>query len=354
MKLGKWVAIAVVIVCSFAGLVWLLGLSGVVAAFFWSVLILVLTNPDRAMQIFASLLTSGRKFHFWFERTKVEKFLEGTIGLCSKRINEEGLTLLPHGVDIKWVEPVDRGAFLKENKVIVCLESSYNEAKNLARATMLYVAEDLIRKSRRFVEPLTMKSADFVVARKMLMMDRRLDAIRYLNEEFIKPEADKRPEVALYVSSMEKMDVGGHFTRILLREFSELDTRLPPSLPSDTQVEAETLSFTQMLKELVEKKKGVDVYPTHRGQVIRVSIMPIARSETRPDPARYVDWAKKCLNDQIPVIYVVARGINIPLAEWVIEEIEKKGIYERQHEWKYKIPYGRHGVNSYVAVLSKI
>lgn len=82
--------------------------------------------------------------------------------------------------------------------------------------------------------------------------------------------------------------------------------------------------------------------------------MPIAREElARPDPSPYVNYAKKCLDDEVPTLYVVARDYNVPLAEWAVEEIEKKRFYKKQNEWKSKIPR-RRGVEGYVAVLSKV
>lgn len=351
MKLLKWFFTIAVIAIVVVMLIWLLGISGIVASIAWSLLVLIVSNYDRAVQISSHLLTLFRKFSFWAEKRKVANYLQGTISLCARKVNEERENLLPHGVRIKFVEPTERDVFLKEGKVVVYMESSYNEARNLARATMLYVAEDLIRNSRRFVDEAVIKSADFVVARKMLMFDRKLDALRCLNEEFITPKITKTPAIEPYILFMERMDMQGTFTRILLNEFSNLDGRLPPT-PSSPQAEVETIEFTEMMKEFTEKEPGVDVYPDQLGQVIRTTIMPIKRRGVEANPVPYIAYAGGCLNEQIFTLYVVARGANVALAQWVVQEIEKRRWYVKQKEYLYKIVDQRGSVPAYVAVLA--
>lgn len=351
MKPLRWLSTITVIAIVVVVLILVLGISGVVASIVWSLLVLIVSNYDRAVQISSDLLTLFRKFWFWAEKRKVANYLQGTIGLCASKVNEERENLLPHGVKIKFVQPTERDVFLKEGKVVVFMESSYSEARNLARATMLYVAEDLIRNSRRFVDEAVMKSADFVTARKMLMFDRKLDALRCLNEEFIRPEMTKTPSIESYVLSMERMDTQGVFTRILLNEFSNLDGRLPPT-PSNPQAEVETVEFAEMMKEFIEKEPGVDVYPDQLGQVIRAIIVPIKRRGVKADPVPYITYAGSCLNEQIFTLYVVARGANVALAQWVVQEIEKRRWYVKQKEYLYKIVNKRGSVPAYVAVLA--
>jgi len=352
---AKWLVIIFVILVSFVGLVWFLGIGGFIAGVFESVLIIVMTNLDKTMSLLASVYKIFRNVHFWFERSAVEKRLESTISLSSRKINGEGVNVLPHGVDVKWVEPKDRDAFLRDNKIVVCLESSLNENRNLARASFLYVAEDLIKKSQRFVNRAVMKSLNFAVTRKMLMMDGKIDAIRCLNEEFIEPEANNNPRINTYLSAMEKMDEQGHLTRILLNEFSELDAKLP-SVLSDPRASSETESFTELLKTFEEREREENVPLNHQGQIIRVHLFPIARIGGDFDSSRFVNRAQQFREEGIDKLYALARGANVHLAKYVIEAIEERQLYKRVSESVFKIPSSRQRgrVASYVAVLSRI
>lgn len=214
MRLKAILVGLVVALCSL-GLIYFLGVSGVYVAIPTSILIIVLTNLDWAASVIASGYILGRGIHFWFEKNAVGKRLEVMLASSSKKVNEEGVGLLPHGVNIKWAEPSGRDAFLKEGKIVVCLESSHNEARNFARAVMLYVTEDLVRDSQHYVDNLIMMSAKLSLGRKMLVMDRKLHALRYFNEEFIEPEVSRKPKIGDYITSMQTMDEQGHFCRIL-------------------------------------------------------------------------------------------------------------------------------------------
>ena len=351
----KWIIIVIIIALSFIGLVWYFGFYGFPMGLLWSLLLLVITNLNLVADVIASSYKIGRKVHFWFEKNAVEKRLEVTIGSASKKVNKEGgIDLLPHGVDIKWVEPQKRDAFLKKGKMIVCLEPSYNEERNLSRATMLYVQEDLISASQRFVNTTIMKSLCFAIARKMLMLDRKLHALKCLNKEFIEPEAEKMPQVREYVSSMDNIDKKGRLTRILLREFSQLDAKLSPAL-TDTQARKETKAFTRLLGDF-EKKKEEDRVPLEfMGSVFRIGIMPIAKVGRSFDISNFTKAASYCHAQNIDTVYVVALGTKVGLAKLAISEIEKEKLYVKNTDWEYNIVGRKRGkLKSYVAELTKV
>ena len=352
---AKWIIIVLVIASSFIGLVWYFGIYGLPVGLLWSLLLLIVTNLDRVADIIASSYKIGRGVSFWFEKNAVEKRLEVTIGSASKKVNQEaGIDLLPHGVDIKWDEPHKRDAFLKRGKIVVCLEPSYNEERNLARATMLYVQEDMISASQRFVNTTIMRSLCFAVARKMLMLDRKLHALRYLNEEFIEPEAEKVPQIREYVTGMDSMDKKGYLTRILLREFSSLDARLSPAL-TDPQARKETKAFTKQFGDLAEKEEEELVRLDFAGSVFRIGIMPIAKIDENFETSKFALTASHLHSNNIDKVYVIALGMKVGLAKLAVSEIEKAKLYAKTKDWEYTIVGRKKGqLESYVAEMQKV
>lgn len=351
MKVKKWLILIVLIIISFALLVWYFGLSGFVAGVFETLLLLVITHPLETMGKTASVLKKLSGVHFYFEKYAVEKRLESTIGLSSKKLNEEGVEILPHGIDIKWEESKDREAFLENGKIVVCLEPSQNEARNLARATMLYTSTDMIRNSQRFIDQRVMKTACFAVARKMLMMDRRLDALRCLNEEFLEPEVARYSSIKNYLSTMETLDTEGAFSRLVLNELSEIGAKLSPQT-SSSRAESETVSFMSTMRSLAEKERGVDINPNHRGQVIDFGIVLIARKNVI-DPSPYIRYAERAWTEGIPRLYVMAQGKHVKVAVAAVLGIKSAGIYRIENEWRFWIPLKKAGYKGYIAVLSR-
>jgi hypothetical protein len=334
----KWVAILLVLAFSFAVLIFFLGVYGIPYGLLWAVLLLVITNLEVVAGITALLYKTLRKLGFWFEKNAVEKRLELMIGSASRRVNEEtGVDVLPHGIDVKWDEPRKQDAFLDRGKMVVCLEPSENEDRNLARATLMFVQEDLIAPSQRFVNIPIMRSLCFAVSRKMLMMDRKIHALKCMSDEYIEPEIAKNPKIKTYLSGLESIDSQGYLSRILLREFSELDARLSPAL-TNSRARVETKAFSRMLRDVAAKREEEDVNLDFTGQVFRIGFLLVARARrlTRDfDISSFVRIASLKRQKGIDKVYVLARGSNVGLAKLIISEIEKAKLYLKNKEWEY-------------------
>jgi len=80
--------------------------------------------------------------------------------------------------------------------------------------------------------------------------------------------------------------------------------------------------------------------------------MPVKRRGTEVSPVPHLIYVGHCLSEQISTIYVVARGANVALAQWVVQEIEERGWYIKQKEYLYRIAGERRSVSAYVAVLA--
>lgn len=350
---SKWIAMAIGIAVGTALIIWFLGQVGVVTAILWDVLLLLMGNWEQVGGVVAFFYKTLRRLSFMFEKNAVAKRLEFVVGLASKRVNRECGDILPHGIDVKWVELSKRDAFLKEGKIVVCLEASDNEDRNLAQAMLFFVSEDLIRESQRFIDPNVMKSLIFSVARKMLMADNRIGALKRLNTEFIEPEVEKRAAIRAYVLAMDKMDEQGRLTRILLNEFSQLGPRLAPAL-SDERSQSESKTFFGMLDRFENKGKDEDVPLEHNGDVIRAHLLPVARLDTF-SPNSFVDRTSQDYQNRVDTIYVLARGGNVGLAKYVVEEVEKKKLYSvhGQHDFRISRKAGEGITASYVAILTR-
>ena len=96
------------------------------------------------------------------------------------------------------------------------------------------------------------------------------------------------------------------------------------------------------MKKLAEKQPGVDNNPNHRGQIIDVGIVMVARKgEIYPD--KYIKYIERCWDEGFPRLYVLAQDRNITLAEAVVMVVENKGIYKVKEETTFWTPKKRGG-----------
>lgn len=177
--------------------------------------------------------------------------------------------------------------------------------------------------------------------------------MKYLDTEFIEPEIAQTLDVREYVSGMDSMDKQGLLTRILLREFSQLDAKLSPAL-TDPQARKETKAVTRLLKRFVERKEeeltGLDFI----GSVFRISLMPIAKLTKAFDVSKVLKSASYLFADNIDTVYVLARGLNTEVAKSAVSEIEKAKLYLKNTDWEYNIAGRKGQIRSYVAELKKV
>jgi hypothetical protein len=181
------------------------------------------------------------------------------------------------------------------------------------------------------------------------MLDKKLESLKCLNEEFVEPEAKSEPRIRNYVVSMAKMDEQGYLTRILLREFSQLDIKLSPAA---TNLDAlnETVSFTHFLGTFVQREREENVNLSHNRRILKVNLMPIARSIMEFDVSTYTRAASRCFDNVINTIYVLAWASNIQWAKEAVKAIEKTGKYTQIEEHTFTIVQ-ENKFQSYLAIL---
>jgi hypothetical protein len=291
-----------------------------------------------------------------WERGAVSERIKGSIGEATKTLNKEGgVAILPHGVKIEWIKPkeVERDSFIKDENVVVLLEHHKNDARNLARATSLFVSGGLIPSSRIYVDPPVMKAADLAVTRRILLMNGRMDAVECFNREFLTPAIGTTPLVENLLSSMEQMDSQGTFTRILMREFSSIWARQYPQAPS-LDIFRETARLCDILGKLAARRAGEVNVLEYQGKTISIHILPVARDAlvAGVDITPHLTAARISHSNEVQTIYVVARGdVNIAMAEILVHSIVGEGLYVVENSSKFHGKIGKTRFTGYAAAM---
>src|SRR5438552_9339206 len=296
------------------------------------VFLIVLSNLDRAARIVSWIYAGFSWLSTRLERGAVGNRIKGEIGEATKKMNSEGgVALLPLGVKVEWVDPksVEKDSFIKEGNVVVLLEHHKNAARNLARATSLFVTGGLIPSSRAYVDPQLMEALDLAVARKLLALNGRMDAVETLTREILIPEMHAHPMLEKYLAGIESMDRQGSFTRILMKEYAEIWSKQYLQSPSQA-IFKETIKFADMMSALATRTPGSTNVLELRGTAISTHILPVARDAlvNVVDISPHLDAAVISHKNGFETMYVVARGkVNSAMAELVSQGIERQGLY---------------------------
>ena len=169
-----------------------------------------------------------------------------------------------------------------------------------------------------------MRAVELEFSSKVFIDTKRHDVKQLFLDEIYNPEIEKSQTLERYYNVMDSLEKTGHFTRIALRELSDLGHNVPSNI-STREIHRNTVDFTKMLERLVRRRRGEDVNPTYNGEVIKCSVVLIARSEkyllNGLNP--YLGFINKSVENGINTFYVCAIGDqNISITQQIADAYE--------------------------------
>jgi len=274
-----------------------------------------IVNPEKGDRFLSFVSKWFSKFSKSAEKVAVAKGIQNKINNFVKTINSEVEDLLPYKLKIKWInESIGKDSFIRNRKVVIILKYHQNQDENLSLATLFYMKESIIPEAKPHISNKLSKSIDLMMTKKALysFVDAR-SSFGYFVREILRKETEKNDEIKLFCSVIEELDSRGLFTRVLLRELKELGyKRAGITEIGDTVVETE--KFTKFLDRIARKEQEEDVPLTFNGRYIKISIILVARPGNS-ELDSFIKIVKKKIKENVSIIYIFARGSNIPLAQ---------------------------------------
>jgi hypothetical protein len=102
------------------------------------------------------------------EKRVISKNLDYKISSIAKQINKEAQGILPFGLRIQWRKPEEVESYVQNDEVVVVMKKQDNCDKNIVEACMAFVPKALVPKSRNCIDPITLKTMDHYMVRKIL------------------------------------------------------------------------------------------------------------------------------------------------------------------------------------------
>jgi len=258
------------------------------------------------------------------ELASVRLAIEGNLNASRDSINREAQGAMPYPVKVEWVRDENPESFVDKYKgeVVVRMRHHKYEPRNLAYATMESVSKGFLPTARIYLDGKVNKSLDFTMSKKILHELKKNEALDYFLTEVVQPESDDA-ELRTHLTTLERLDEGGIFTRLLVRELVELGRRLYPRY--DEEARSDTQKLMQFLKKFTERKKGEHDDLNFREKQIKIAVMLVAEREKfyvmGPEP--YKQWAESVAEKGYDTLYVLAGGVMVGPARIVIKELEK-------------------------------
>ena len=180
----------------------------VVAAILW-----VLSHLDKAESAIGRICGWGTAISSTFEKGAIAKDIQSRLSRASRGINAACGEVIPNGAKVAWVKEQSREAFFYNNQIIVKMDYHKNQGRNFAIATLLYLSDGLLPKTKPYLGRSLSKAMDLMVAKKMLIQEHQT-ALRYFYSELLDPEISNNPSIKKAIEQMNLIDERGLFAPI--------------------------------------------------------------------------------------------------------------------------------------------
>lgn len=281
--------------------------------------------PNNAEKVGGWVALGASKLFGRFKKTATALRVQGDVnGLRANFIKDAPENLIEKKLKIEWTTAEGAEAIIRGGDVVVFMRDPGQHEENVANAIMAFLPKALIPRARRYLEPDTMRSVDLTVAKSLLAHD---DAAEGTLEAFytahLDPARAGSDRLKAKLGQMDRVDMHGWLSRVLLAEYRRLGERLHPSDPDD-QCLVEAERFADWLADVASRPPGTSGSLTFEGRYIRVAIVFVAMKDRLVAEGihPYRKRTKKLLySGRLDSVYLIARDANIEAVDAVVESI---------------------------------
>lgn len=293
-------------------------------------LVFLLLNIFEKLGFKLDLMRRLSNIDLEIERNYIEEDVEETL-------NDYNLAYpLPDTYKFAWKDPEEE---LAEGEVVLSLDESENQQKNLCLAALEYSQKALIPHARGFVHHEVSRSLDYFVAEDILRNNNKTDAAGELYNEFMDRHSGEIPEYLLTThNAMAELRLEGMFGTALLHEYSKL-----PEQRLSRELKKETVKYLFQLRDIVDSDNNEPM--AYSGEYISVGLGIIGGNISG---RKYKRLGRKSLR-KYKTTCLIAEGENINLAEEIYSYFRDHPSIADKKQMYFKFsPESRYG-NGYFA-----
>ncbi|MBN2269781.1 MAG: S1 RNA-binding domain-containing protein [Sedimentisphaerales bacterium] len=313
--------------------VFIIALPSAAALGLFALVVYGLKNPEK-VELWSSYVA---RMLAWFsqkaERASVGRAINGHFKSFSKSISEVVPEAVPYGMKIEWVETADPEAFVQQDEVIVRMRHHRNQDRNYVAAALAYTSKAVLPHTRSHLPERLRKAIDLAIAHRLLSSETRGSAATAFLEDELLPKLKGDEELSAYSQGLDLMDDKGLFDRMLLREYVTAGHHFGAKLPTQNTRD-ELRRFYEFVHTITNRGPREYVPLTFEGMYLKAAVILVAQIETYQEFGLlpYQTRLVKCVHKGFPVVYLLARGINIPIAcsvaKWFCREYGGRIIHE--------------------------
>ena len=250
-----------------------LGVTGILIV----ILILIVLEPTRAEKLKALLFLPTFRFFRWGSKQYLGAKVGGTVTEFLKHYIGHSLssTVAPR-IQIRWVSSISDSVLTEDGTVILCMEDSNDQTKNILTATRLVLPAIICPTLRSNIDKCLGAAIDLTVLQKL--SDGLGKYARPLfQRHFLAPEVDSEKRIADLFTKLVEIDSKGLFVFIFMEELNLLGERLfhKADLTNKT---TEIERFLEFLLTIARRDPGENIETSYASNEFKVGIIFLAKT----------------------------------------------------------------------------
>lgn len=241
------------------------------------VLILIIQEPTRAEKLKALILQPTFRFFRWGSKQYLGAKVGGTVTSFFRHyIANSLLSVITPRVQIRWVSSLTDPILSEDGTLILCLDDSNDQTKNILLATRVALPHIIFPTLRSHLSKHVGTAIDLAVLQKLADGLGR-HAMPLFQRYFLEPEVEAEHRTADLFSKLIEIDSKGMFVFIFLEELNLLGERLFRSADF-TDKTAEVEDFLEFLLTIARRKLGEEIETKYLSKEFKVGIILVAKT----------------------------------------------------------------------------
>lgn len=211
----------------------------------------------------------------------------------------------PMKLKVEWVEDGNiPKSFFDEGKLIVRMRKDDDENKNFVNAAMVFIAENLLIKAKKYISKEQKESIDLFTGKKMFEKEKE-ELVKQFIEDYLHPKIEDEKIDDLF-SKFESIDESGLFFPVFIQEMTFLGEKVFNKRKDDL-IFKEVLALVNFLNNYSERKLKEEVENKFLGNYCKFGIIIIGKSDKIYDKGciPYQTYVKFYRNSNVETLYLI-------------------------------------------------
>jgi len=300
------------------------GISGVLSflAIYW------LFFPEKAQIASSQLYKILRKVFKSAEKKYITYDIEGRVNdYVNNFLSREIKDFSSINISLNWINDQEtEDSFFQKDKLVIRMRMSDNQNQNFVNSTMIFIAQNILTKAKKYISDKQKESIDLFIAKK-LFEEEKGEIMHQFVSDYLSIKTDDE-KIGTFFEKYHFIDRAGLFFPVFIQEMSFLGEKVFAHRKDET-IYKEVNGLVDFLDNYSLRRVGDNTIPTSfNGFYCKFGIMIVGLSSRVKNEGQepYINHLKHLKSSGVETIYLIGDIKNKDFMNILIENLCVEGF----------------------------